>query len=229
MKTPALFFKTTLLVAVSVMGLQAAPAMSESFDKLPSSEKWKSDALVSVADGSLVLTASGMNTTYANTAFTLKAGDAKLNFTTKPVELVFGDLSVGGTAAPGDSVLVVILSADTPGEGNSSSYLKVRLSDDGTFMLMCGAAGTKEATLHRLAAKLTFPVKTLKIKLTATDFSISGTDATKEFSGAGQWAAPFDPSVWTGASPYLMLRSVRRPGEGEAVVKVGALTVTTSP
>ncbi|MFA6286499.1 MAG: hypothetical protein WC661_03875 [Opitutaceae bacterium] len=229
MKTPILFFKTGLFLAASVLSLNAAPILSEPFDKLPASEKWKADASVTVADGSLVLTASGMNTGYANSVFVMKAGDPRLDFTAKPLEIELRDVAVGGTAAPGDSVMVMIFSANSPGEGNSSSYLKLRLSDNGNLLLMCGAVGTKEATIHTLATKLTPPLKNLKLRFSATDFSIKGTDAAQEFSGAGKWTEAFNVAAWTGASPYLMFRSVRRPGEGQSEVKIGALTVTNVP
>jgi hypothetical protein len=121
--------------------------------------------------------------------------------------------------------MVWIFSADTQGEGNSTGYLKLRLGDDGGLMLMHGAAGTKEVTIHRLASRLVFPVKSLKVRLSAADFSIKGVDAEREFSGAGKWGAEFNPAVWKGQSPYLQIRSVRRPGEGAAVVKVGALVM----
>lgn len=229
MKTPILILKTGLLSVCVLASLRAAPLISESFDTLPPPEKWKAAASASVKDGALTLTATGAAETYANAAFAMKAGDAGMDFTAKPVEIELRELDVGGTALPGDSVMVLIFSADTAGEGNSSSYIKLRIGDDGSVLLMCGAAGAKETTIHRLAAKLSFPVKSLKLRVSATEFSIKGMDATKEFSGAGKWTAEFNPAVWKGAAPQLMLRSVRRPGDGQAVVKVGALTVTNAP
>jgi len=229
MKLPVLFLTICAIVMSCVPPLGAAPLVSETFDKLPSSEKWKADASVAVADGALVLTASGMNTGYANSAFVMTDGDPKLDFTAKPLEIELRDVAVGGTATPGDSVMVMIFSANSPGEGNSSSYLKLRLSDDGKLLLMCGAVGTKETTIHALAAKLTLPLKSIKLRFSATDFSITGTDAAQAFSGEGKWTEAFNVAAWTGSSPYLMFRSVRRPGEGQAEVKIGALTVTNVP
>jgi hypothetical protein len=229
MKTPTLILKAGLIFACTVLSLRAAPIISETFDKPAVPEKWKADASVTVKDGALILTATGGAEIYANSAATMKAGEPALDFTAKPVEIEVRDLDVTGPGISGDGVMVWILSADTQGEGNSTGYLKLRLSDDGTLMLMYGAAGTKEVTIHRLASHLVFPVKSLKVRLSATDFGIKGSDAEREFSGAGKWGAEFNPAVWKGQTPYLQIRSVRRPGEGSAVVKVGALVVSNVP
>lgn len=229
MKTPPLLVKLTVLFACSLSVLSAAPIISETFDKPAVPEKWKADASVTVKDSALILTATGGAEIYANSAATMKAGEPALDFTTKPVEIEVRELDVTGPGISGDGVMVWILSADTQGEGNSTGYLKLRLSDDGTLMLMYGAAGTKEVTIHRLASQLVFPVKSLKVRLSATDFSIKGVSAEREFSGAGKWGAEFNPAVWKGQTPYLQIRSVRRPGEGAAVVKMGALAATNVP
>ena len=229
MQLTSSLFKTGLVALLSALSMHAASLISEAFDALPAPDKWKADASVGVREGALVLTASGTNTGYANSAFVMKAGDPLLNFTAKPIEIEFRELAVGGTAGTGNSVMVMILSSDTPGEGKAASYLKLRLSDDGALLLMCGGAGAKESSIHSLSAKLVFPLKSLKVKLSATGFSIIGTDASKEFSGEGKWAPPFNVTVWSGAAPYLMIRSVRRPGEGQAEVKIGALVVANTP
>lgn len=229
MKPPPLLVKLTVLFACSLSVLSAAPIISETFDKPAVPEKWKADASVTVKDGALILTATGGAEIYANSAIVMKAGDPALDFTAKPVEIELRELDITGPGISGDGVMVWILSADTQGEGNSTGYLKFRLSDDGALMLMYGAAGSKEVTIHRLASQLVFPVKSLKVRLSATDFSIKGADAEREFSGAGKWTAEFNPAVWKGQTPYLQLRSVRRPSPGAAVVKLGALVVTNVP
>ncbi len=229
MKTPTLILKAGLVLACAVFPLRAAPIISETFDKPLAVEKWKSDAAATVKDGALVLTATGGAEVYANTGVVMKTGEPALDFTAKPVEIEVRELDITGPGKSGDGVMVWIFSADTQGEGNSTGYLKFRLGDDGALMLMYGAAGTKEVTIHRLASQLVFPVKSLKLRLSATDFTIKGVDAEREFSGTGKWGAEFNPAVWKGQTPYLQIRSVRRPGEGAAVVKVGALTATNVP
>lgn len=229
MKTPTLILKAGLVFACAVLSLRAAPIISETFDKPPAVEKWKVDPSVTVKDGALILTATGGVETYANSGIVTKAGAPALDFTAKPVEIELRELDLTGPGVSGDGVIVWVLSADTQGEGNSTGYLKLRFSDDGGLMLMYGVAGSKEVVVHRLASQLVFPVKSLKVRLSAADFSIKGVDAEREFSGAGKWTTEFNPAVWKGQAPYLQVRVVRRPGEGSAVAKVGALMVTNVP
>lgn len=229
MKIPASLLRALLLPVCVAVPLRAATLISETFDKPPSSETWKADAAAAVKDGSLVLVASGGPEAYANTSLTMRGGDAGLDFTAKPVEIELRELDVGGTVPPADAVMVLILSADSPGEGKSGGYLKLRIGGDGSLLLMCGGGGAKETTLHRLATKLEFPVKSLKLRLSASDFAVQGADAAKDFAGAGKWTPEFNLAVWKGAAPQLMLRGVRRPGEGQAMVKVGALAVANAP
>ncbi|HEY9249938.1 MAG TPA: hypothetical protein VIO38_12440, partial [Rariglobus sp.] len=167
---------------------QAQP-VSETFDQKPDSAKWNVSPQAKVLDGELVLNASGPTDGFPTVAVMSKSGDAALNFTVKPIEIELTGISAGGTTAPANSVFMAILAADMANEMRARSYLKIRLSADGTLLLNCSDIGGDRSRETALANfKVTPPVRRLTLRLSGENFQIKGADAVRPFEQSGSWA-----------------------------------------
>jgi hypothetical protein len=203
-----------------------AQLVSETFDQKPDSAKWNLSPQAKVLDGELVLNASGPTDGFPTVALVAKSGDAALNFTVKPIEIELTGITAGGTAAPANSVLIAILVSDVLNEMRARSYLKIRLSADGMLGINCAditGDRSRETTLARF--QITLPVRRLTLRLSRENFHIKGVDAVRPFEQSGSWADKLDLAAWEGAKPFFIVKGVRRPGEGDAVVKLGGFTL----
>lgn len=223
MKSPIL---PTILFAVAGSVASAALPIKETFDQKPATELWHLNAQAKVLDGELILEASGPADGYPTTAISTKRGDSALNFVNAPIELDLAGIDVTGTATPAASVFMLIFSADNQNEMRAKSYLKIRLSGDGTLLLNCAdIAGdrTRETTLQTV--KLELPVRRLTLRVSAEGFQLKGIDASRPFDHSAGWNGRLDLAVWKDSSPFITIKSVRRPGEGAVSAQLGEFTV----
>lgn len=216
------------LVLFFLSGLVCAQAqlVEETFDGRPDPVRWNLNERARVADGQLVLAASGPTDRFAGAAMTSRKGDPALNFTAQPIEIELVDIGIEGTAIPAESVFMAILTSDVPNEIQARSFLKIRLSGDGLLLLNCADVGgdrTRETTLARV--RVTLPVRRLTVRLSRDNFHLRGFDAVRPFEQSGGWAGRLDMAAWDNASPHVIVKGVRRPGEGEIVVTLDDLNI----
>lgn len=221
--------KTLLpLIVLLSAGFVCAQAqiVAENFDQRPDPVRWKLSDRARVADGRLVLAATAPIERYATTSMISKAGDASLNFAAKPIEIEFTGIGVEGSAVPADSVFMAILTSDISNEMKARSYLKVRLSGNGQLLVTCADINgdrTRETTLARQV--VTLPVRRLTLRLSRKDFYLKGLDAVRPFEQSGDLTGKIDIAAWDKVSPFLIVKGVRRPGEGEIVVTLDGLDI----
>ena len=226
MKSPSRVFFPSVLFVCACSGAFAALPIKETFDQKPAAPLWNLSAQAKVLDGELILDASGPAESYPTTAISTARGDAELNFLTAPIELELVGIDVTGTAIPANSVFMAILAADNQNEMRAKSYLKLRLSGDGTLLFNCAEIGgdrTRETTLQTLKVEL--PVRRLTLRVSAEGFQLKGIDASRPFDHSAGWNGRLDLAVWKDSTPFLTLKSVRRPGEGAVSAQLGEVTV----
>jgi hypothetical protein len=227
MKFPSVHILPFVLFAVAGTGVSAALPIVDLFDEKPQASLWNVSTQAKVLDGELILTAGGPAEGYQTTGITTKTGDKALNFIVSPVEVDLSGISVAGAEIPANSVFMAIISADFPNEMKARSYVKLRLSGDGTLMLNCAEIGgdrTRETTLQTL--KVNLPVRRLTLRLSSAGFVLKGMDASRPFEQSAGWNERLDLSAWKDSTPFVIIKGVRRPGEGEALVKLGSVSIS---
>ncbi|MFA6961271.1 MAG: hypothetical protein WC205_11015 [Opitutaceae bacterium] len=226
MKSPLVRLVPFALYAFACARVFAALPIAETFDQKPAASLWSLSTQAKVLDGELVLAAAGPADGYPTTGITTKAGDPALNFLVKPIEIELSGIDVSGADVPANSVFMAIITSDFPNEMKARSYLKLRLSGDGTLLLNCAEIGgdrTRETTLQTLKVKL--PVRRLTLQISSNGFVLKGVDASRPFEQSAGWNERLDLTAWKGAAPFVIIKGVRRPGEGEAMVRLGEVTI----
>jgi hypothetical protein len=226
MKFHPLLLAPCALLACSI-ALAELP-MIETFNQKPASATWHMTPQAKVLDGELILDATGPSDGYPTTAMWTKAGNAEFNFTKGLVELDLSGIQVSGAGVPANNLFMAFLLSDSANETKARSYLKIRLSADGTLLLNCKATDGKahETTLQSM--KMTLPMKRLTLSVTLEGFLLKGSDAARSFEYSGGWNDRLDLAAWKESAPYVMVKGVRRPGAGAAFVRLGEVAVRTS-
>lgn len=203
-----------------------AQAVEETFDRRPDPVRWTLNERARVQDGKLVLAASGPIDRFAGAAMSSRKGDSALNFVAAPIEIELTGITVEGTARPAESVFMAILASDVANEIQARSFLKIRVSGDGMLVLNVPELGgdrTRETTVARV--RVTLPIRRLTIRLSEDNFHLRGFDAARPFEQSGTWAGRIELSAWDNSSPHMIVKGVRRPGEGEIMVTLDELVV----
>lgn len=226
MKFPSLLLASSLLMTCSITSAELP--MVESFNQKPAASTWHMTSQAKVLDGDLVLDASGPSDGFQTTAIWTKAGDPGLNFTKGSVELDLSGIQLSGSGAPANNLFMGFLCSDSANETKSKSYVKLRLSADGTLMFICKTSDdeVREATLQTI--KVTLPVKRLTLSVTVEGYLLKISDAARSTEYSGGWNSSLNLTAWKESAPYILIKGVRRPGEGAAFVRLGEVAVRAS-
>jgi hypothetical protein len=235
-------------VVIKIVTLCALPAMicsvllaetvvSESFDRRLSDDLWNSSAGVRVVDGRLLLNATGVASRFGSAVLASRKGDARLRFTEHPVEIKLTDtrLDGSGEVKPGDCIFMTILSSDGADETRSAGFLKIRISDDGYLVLSgpslpgpgAGAGAEQKGESRLFIKKIVLPLEQLVLRVSSSGFLLDATDANGPVEGRGSWNGKFDLRPWAESSPFVIVKSVRRPAAGESTASIGGLEIRT--
>lgn len=205
-----------------------ATTISESFDRKPDPKMWTLGAEARVLDGELLLTASGSAEGYPTTVMQAKEPQPALNFMEHFVRVTFTDLTVAGEGLPANNVFMAIIASNEPSEMRARSYIKLRISGDGLLMINCAdLTGDRSRDVPLGNVQVKFPISRLELELTLDGFRLKGIAGSRPFEQSARWNGRVDMDAWAGVAPYFFIKSVRRPGEGYADVRLGEMTVVS--
>lgn len=156
---------------------------------------------------------------FVDSGLVSKAGFAGLNFIKASSSVELGGLAFGGSAPEQNRLFMLIIGADAARENKAKSYVKLRLSADGSAIVVAGAAGQPEKPVITTTVALPSKQLTLKLDVDGAHLTSVGADG-REVTESGSWDGLLDISLWQNAKPYLLLKAVRRPGEGDTRVTI---------
>lgn len=223
MKIHGLLTALCFSLSAAVAGEQL---IDEAFTSLPDSAKWKISGDVTAAEGKMKMVASGNEASFANAVLQFKDPMNELNFISRPVEFEISKLVMEGTAPAPKQAFVISLATD-PSEASAAGYLRLCVDGDGKMTLAVSAGEPGEGRrLETLASgPAVFPVSDLVLRLDDKGYLLKYKDAGGPQELKGEWDGKIDPSSWQGAAPVLVVKTVRRPAEGNCEVTLGSFEV----
>lgn len=226
MKTRLLLLGLSFIAITAFAGDLLFP---EPVADLPKTKGWKTQGAVQVRDGKLVLNAAGDEGGYANgVLLTTEAVDA-LNFTEHPLQIHISGLETSGDAPDAKKAFVVLLSTDRALETSAAAYVRFCLNGDGSFNVASPRqnGGGDVPPVDIVTGKVLMPVSDIVISLSREQVIVRLKDASGEQEFKGEIGDKIDLSLWQGASPYFVLKAVRRPAAGFFEASVGGLEISS--
>ena len=224
--------KRPLLIVLSLAAATAfagQPVFQESIAELPKTPGWKTQGTVQVQGDKLVLKAAGDEGGYANgVLLTTEPSDA-LNFREHPLQIRVSGIDFSGDAPDAKKAFVVLLSTDKALETSASAYVRFCLNGDGSFNVASPkqSGGGDIPPVDLLTGKVLMPVSDIVISLSREQMIVKIKDASGEQEFKGEIGDKIDLSLWQGASPYFVLKAVRRPAAGFFEASVGGLEISS--
>ncbi len=200
---------------------------SESIIDLPKTKGWKTQGAVQVRDGKLVLNATGDEGSYANGVLLTTEPSDSLNFTEHPLQIHISGIDLAGDAPDAKKAFVVLLGTDRALETSAAGYVRFCLNGDGSFNVASPKQGGDAPPVDLVAGKVLLPVSDIIISLSREQVIVKLKDASGEQEFKGEIADKIDLSIWQGASPFFVLKAVRRPAAGFFEASVGGLEISS--
>lgn len=219
----------TIATSLSIAFVSAAFAdpVEETFDESLPKTTWNLLGKPSTSEGTLILKGEeGDSQAYVDCGIIAKEGNPTLNFVQEPIEVSLSGLNFGGTAEDANRLFMLIIGSNSPKETQAASYVKLRLSADGRASVVVAEGGQPDHEV--LSTQVSYPIESLVLKLSATQVALTTKSTGAPDTTTGDLQGLFDPSAWTDASPYLVLKGVRRPSSGDCEVTLEDLKISAA-
>ncbi|PTX96781.1 hypothetical protein DB345_06255 [Spartobacteria bacterium LR76] len=152
----------------------------------------------------------------------------KLNFVRTPIRLSLADIAISGGEKPEGVILMLILASNQSAEQLSDSFLKLRIDGSGKVAVtMPGMTKTGEkGDRTLLQTQVALPIRSLALELDEHLVRLSVEDAKGSDIQETGWKNILSKEVWQDASPFLILKAVRKAGPGTPEISIGKLDIT---